>query len=909
MSEAVTEHFPATITPSQYNFEAIPEELKALPRWVMWRHEPGKDGIPTKVPYSANTGRKASSNDPISWTIFSHAVNVWESGRYTGIGFELGNDDDIICIDLDDKKATGKMDEFITLSREFNSFTEISQSGNGIHIWCRGKKPGNSCKRGDFEIYERERFITVTGNQVSGSPNTLNNAQDAINRFYENVKPKENKQPARYVPDTPVELSDDEIIRIALKNSHGFDALWRGDFSRYSSQSEADAALTLLLSWYTKDEYQIDRIFRQSGLYREKWDREDYRIKTISSALQKQTGQYDPHFRRSVHSSFQPRPGTVQPVSWTSGSHPLTDLGNAERFFQQFCDDIRYCAPFKSWYIWTDDLWQKDSTLKRERFAIETVRAIYTEAGDMPDEKDRKRIADWAKASESQQRRSAMIQTVSSMVAINPDIWDAKPNLFNMQNGTYDLISHTFKGHQKDDFLTNLAGVKYQSGDACPVWEQHLNLIFNDDADLVSGFQELAGYTLLSGNPDEIFCICWGSGRNGKGKTFDAIAYVHGDYARNVAFKTFTIKKNGGESTNDIARLKGSRFVRASESEEGDRLSESLIKSLSGGDTITARLLYQENEEYLPEFIIFLQTNHKPIIRNWDQAIESRLWLIPFTKYIEQDNRDQNILKKLKLEGSGIFNWMLEGLKRYQKRGRLHKPTAVRVATEEYKHEQDRIGEFIAACCIKAPGMWAYRKDLYDAYRRDCLQNGVEELSQNIFSRLLQSHHGIREGQRKDKGRTWKGIALQTRPDTSDTSVETRLEKELLDRTLEKESLVDSPQEKGVLPVLNPDTTDSNDTSISKFISREELKKKLPAQLSEVTKCQNLSEWIAHHGAVGMQSPDRYQILKKPGSCRCMCKGCESIPIKAVGGMFPLCQTHFNEYHELWQNEHQEAGL
>mgnify|MGYP000952283495 FL=1 len=158
------------------NIDKIPEELKSTPNWVLWKLEPGKGGKPTKVPYNAKTGWKASSSDPNTWTDFNSCWKCYEMGNYSGIGFELSSDDDIICIDLDDKTGIGKISEYIELSKQFNSWTEISYSGKGLHIWCRGKKPGSSCRRGDLEIYERKQFIAITGNQVEGSPDVLNNA-------------------------------------------------------------------------------------------------------------------------------------------------------------------------------------------------------------------------------------------------------------------------------------------------------------------------------------------------------------------------------------------------------------------------------------------------------------------------------------------------------------------------------------------------------------------------------------------------------------------------------------------------------------------------------------------------------------------------------------------------------------
>jgi hypothetical protein len=245
----------------------------------MWKLEPGKDGKLTKVPYNAKTGWKASSSDPNTWTDFNSCWKCYEMGNYSGIGFELSSDDDIICIDLDDKTGIGKISEYIELSKQFNSWTEISYSGKGLHIWCRGKKPGSSCRRGDLEIYERKQFIAITGNQVEGSPDVLNNAQEQIDEFYKIVDQDNKGSDTTEWGEREPELSDAEIIAKCKRNPL-FNDLWHGDISYYTHQkdgspdpSSADLALcNILASACGNDAFTIDRIFRKSKLMRSKWD-------------------------------------------------------------------------------------------------------------------------------------------------------------------------------------------------------------------------------------------------------------------------------------------------------------------------------------------------------------------------------------------------------------------------------------------------------------------------------------------------------------------------------------------------------------------------------------------------------------------------------------------------------------
>lgn len=289
---------------SGVNFDSIPDELKAIPSWVLWRLEPGKKRKLEKHPYSI-AGKMASCSNPKTWSDFPSVVKEFKKGGYTGIGFQLSSDNEIVCIDLDDKENTGKMETFLKLSREFNSFTEVSHSGLGLHIWCLGKKPGSKCRREDFEIYEKDRFIAVTGNQVEGSPNTINGAQEAINKFYEvvsNDKPDVKESYPQIATEGEEDVSLPEVMRRCRTNPK-FERLYNGDISGYPSASEAVLALSNIVSWASiRDPQMIDLIVRQSNLYTEDWDRtKQY---TIPKALEIKDvydpGKAEPHHPNEI---------------------------------------------------------------------------------------------------------------------------------------------------------------------------------------------------------------------------------------------------------------------------------------------------------------------------------------------------------------------------------------------------------------------------------------------------------------------------------------------------------------------------------------------------------------------------------------------------------------------------------
>jgi putative DNA primase/helicase len=213
------------------------------------------------------------------------------------------------------------------------------------------------------------------------------------------------------------------------------------------------------------------------------------------------------------------------------------------------------------------------------------------------------------------------------------------------------------------------------------------------------------------------------------------------------------------EIPNDVARLKGARFVFASEGEEGRRLAEAKIKELTGGDTITARFMRGEWFDFRGEFKLWLGTNHKPNVRGTDRAIWDRIRLIPFTVRIPDEEQDKDLLDKLLAEAPGILAWAVEGCLAWQRDG-LSEPAEVREATESYRSEMDVIGHFIEDACEFALTAQATAKALYAGYVAWCEDAGEKAVTQQAFGRAL-TERGLEAKQvGKDRRRTWTGIGL-----------------------------------------------------------------------------------------------------------------------------------------------------
>jgi hypothetical protein len=262
---------------SHNNFAAIPAELKELERWVNWQFVE-RDGKSTKVPLDPNVGQPASSSDPDTWGSYADALARFKSDTVDGIGFQLG--DSYIGVDLDDCRdpRTGDIQPRAReIIRQLDSYTEISPSGTGIHILAKGTLPPRGRRKGPVEIYSDGRYFTVTGCHLDGTPTTVEERQAALAELHAQVfgTTESSRGTAPIAEPSPNSLSDESIIGRArnAKNGDKFDRLWSGDSNGYDSPSEADLALCMMLAFWTgRDADHIDKLFRQSGLFRPKWD-------------------------------------------------------------------------------------------------------------------------------------------------------------------------------------------------------------------------------------------------------------------------------------------------------------------------------------------------------------------------------------------------------------------------------------------------------------------------------------------------------------------------------------------------------------------------------------------------------------------------------------------------------------
>jgi len=442
---------------------------------------------------------------------------------------------------------------------------------------------------------------------------------------------------------------------------------------------------------------------------------------------------------------------------------PLTELGNAKRLMHRHGGDLRYCRKWKTWLAWDRRRWQRDADLEVERRAKETILTLYDNAREAQSvDKQKQLVAHTLRSQRGQAiREMERMARSEAGVEVDPLELDANPYLLNAKNGTIDLRTGDLLDQRRHDLITKLVPFDYVPEAQCPRFEAFLKRVMDGDEGKVRYLQQLIGMSLTGDTSERIIVICHGHGANGKSVLLAAVRGVLGeDYALQTPVETL-IAKRQSTIPNDLARLPGSRFVTASETEAGDHLSVAKIKSIAGGDDlITARFMRGEWFQFKPQFTLWLATNHRPVIDDITDSIWDRVKLIPFTVRIEGAERDPHLLETLiREEASGILAWAVRGCIDWLEHG-LQEPDAVRIATEAYREESDLLADFLAERCATGVDEFTMATPLYLSYQNFCEFHGAKPFAQKRFNELLSDHGFVKS--RATGGRVqWKGLSLR----------------------------------------------------------------------------------------------------------------------------------------------------
>ena len=721
----------------QYDYSRVPQEMKGTRRWVLWK-KAERDGRTTKIPVDAQTGMGAKSNDPNTWVTFQEAQEAFRrmSGM-SGLGFMLGNG--FFGVDIDHAKGNPELiAEFV---EALPSYSEVSQSGEGLHIVCKGSLPEGPRRKGTIEMYDSARFFALTG-RVYKNRDALSDCTEAIKPLYAKyLAPRGEKAPSKGIytyraptaPTAPIDglsLNDTEVLEKGFSSRGGekFSALYNGDWQNdYESQSQADLAFCSSLAfWCGKDKEQMDRIFRQSGLMRKKWDEkrgEDgtYGQITLDKAVR---GCQDVYRKQSPSPKYQYGPQEENPEAHEDEQpkrkYTLDDTGNAERFVDSFGKDIRYNYDNKCWVVWDGATWKRDDTQKVKKLADNLIKRMRREAVETDDEKIADALMKNVRRLASSSGKEAMLkeaQHIGKTATLNSD-YDRDTYLLNCENGVVDLRTGELLPHDRSLMMSKNTHVALDKEGEPENWLKALDGLFQGDKDVIGFVRRAIGYTLTGSVKEQCLFQCVGNGSNGKSLFFNTVTSLLGDYSLNAQVESVLTRAKGssGSASPDIARMNGARFVRTNEPNEGARFNEGLVKQLTGGDVVTARYLYGVDFEFKPVFKLWIACNNKIIVRGTDKGIWRRMRLIPFEATFEGKNADKGLEERVLGELPKILWWAVKGCLEWQKDG-LGMPEKIQKATLEYQEEMDVVKSFLKDCAVNDRNGKERAQDVFAEYR------------------------------------------------------------------------------------------------------------------------------------------------------------------------------------------------
>ena len=763
---------------AKVNFVNIPQELKNNASFCVWKLEKRR-GKATKVPYNPRTGQLAKTNDPSTFADFGTAMKAYAMGGWDGIGYRVS--EGIGAIDIDHCiREDGSLNDVAASILAFlpDAYFEKSPSGTGLRGFFR-LSPDFAYDKTVYYINNRQhglevylpgttnRFVTVTGDEFRAGTVTRNDEalQNLLDTFMKRKMQVSNRtvEPCSY-------LTDEQVIEHASRSESGdkFKALMDGRWEEgYDSQSDADMAFVSILAfWCGNVEEQIDRIFRTSGLYRDKWDRQTgdstYGQITIRNAVSTNDTIYTPI--RDTESaendftdldeedtlpSFEPDLSKVtltleEMQPHTNPRYQRDEIGIGYAFADYFKPIARFDRERGIWYVFDGKVWQPDeNALAVAELAKRLADRLYTFALQIKDEDTRNRYIKRVQKLQMRKNRRTMIEDAKSVYPVPHSVFDRNTDLFNCQNGTLNLTTGEFRPHDPADFLTLMSGITYNPDATCDRWISFISEVMCSDADLAVYLQKALGYALTGDTSLECLFILYGAtSRNGKGTTMETFLRIMGDYGKTSNPEMLSTKfgnTNASGPSEEIARLAGVRFVNISEPEKKITFNAALVKRMTGNDTLNARFLHENSFDFKPNFKIFINTNYKPSVSDMTLFYSNRLKLIPFKRHFEEHEQDKG-LKNFFAESanlSAIFNWCYEGYRLFRASD-LADPAAVVAATKEYQEESDRIGQFVDAWLEEGEAYEVRTSAAYKLYGEWCDKYGYRKENSTNFNNAIQ---------------------------------------------------------------------------------------------------------------------------------------------------------------------------
>lgn len=404
------------------------------------------------------------------------------------------------------------------------------------------------------------------------------------------------------------------------------------------------------------------------------------------------------------------------------------------------------------WHVWDGSRWAPDDKAHATTAVLEVLRDALTESLG-----DQELRADVRKCETANGIRGVLdIASALPELRAGTDELDADPFLLNCANGTLDLRTREIRAHDPADRITRVTRGAYDPTVDSTMWTEFLTTVLPNEAER-KYLQRVIGQSVFGAVREHLFPVLTGTGANGKGTAYGAIANAMGDYAT-IIDPSLLMATERGHGGPEMMQLFGARLVIGSETDEGKQLDASTMKRLTGGDQITARNLYQPPITWEPSHQLLYVTNHLPRVKGDDPALWRRIRVIPFDVVVPEEERDAQLPDHLKLAADAILTWAVNGWFAYEDAGSMEEPDAVRLATDGYRSDSDPVLRFTRDYCITGSNCSATSRDLFQAWSRWAESDGAERLSEKAFGQQL-DRLGY-EGRRTRVGIVRAGIGL-----------------------------------------------------------------------------------------------------------------------------------------------------
>lgn len=757
----------------------VGSKLSDFPQWIVWRFEDRDDGKPTKVLCSPTSGRRASTTDPSTWTSYNEGTQALAASpdRWDGVGFVFTKGDPYTGLDFDKCIKDGRIHPFVqSLIQRLNSYTEISVSSTGIHVIIKGKLNGdrNSTNKtpwgGKFEVYDRARFFTMTGRWVESTPKHPQPCQKQLDEVVAELLPP--KVPLQVTVAAPghSRLDDNELLGKARQASNGakFKKLFDdGNTSDYDEDdSVADLALVnLLVFWAGGDRDQMDRLFRRSALMRSKWDRLDYRERTIAKAMEGKTDFYgNGPTEQVLHSAHHHEPGKSDP----DGPGPEAEVPDntepegagdiePERIVppstnpmgvaRQFVADKWTNGPDVLLRCWRGDFFGYNGTYYPEAEGHGVRGGVYSylehAVFEKRDAQGNVTLEPWHPTRHKVDDVLDALKAIAYVEgAMEPPAWlsgGAFPadEIVAMENGLLHVPTRTLLPHSPAFFSQHALPFGFAADAPYPSrWLQFLKELWSDDESAISTLQEMFGYIIGGGTEQQKIFLLVGPKRGGKGTIGRVLTGILGRH--NVAAPTLaSVATNFGLSpliTRPLALVSDARLGKRT---DGSIVVERLL-SISGEDSLTVDRKYKEPwTGRLPTRFMVL-TNELPELWDSSGALASRFVMLVLTRsWIGQEN--PTLTAELLEEAPGILNWSLEGLDRLNERGYFVMPDSSVGALQQLEDLSSPVSAFLRERCVLEIGASVPVDALWQNWKMWCDDANRSLGTKSIFGRNLRA--------------------------------------------------------------------------------------------------------------------------------------------------------------------------